>query len=174
MIGCVRLARALRIFKLRSFGLPPHTPPPFLASSLTEVTAKRMGIVLFLQLVLSAVELGLCVYIINSNRLARFETIAASIGCLTVLISTFVYCLLSENMTADMATIGTSVYECAWFRLPVKQQKLAMLAIQRAQKEFRMTGLGFVRCSLEVFASVSRQGNQIGIFIYKKLRVLTF
>lgn len=131
-----------------------------LSSSLANATADSMSIVLFSQLFLSAIELGFCIFVINSNRLTRFETIAASVGCMTVLISTFVYCALSENVTKDMAAIGDGVYECVWYRLPVKQQKLFLLPIQRSQKEFRMSGLGFVRCSLNAFTSVS--GIRIG------------
>lgn len=64
-------------------------------------------------------------------------------------------CVFSEVITHDLCTIADIFYGYAWYRLPVKQQKLFILPIQRANKALRLTGLGLVDCSLRVFASVS-------------------
>lgn len=76
-------------------------------------------------------------------------------GLAIIIASAYIYCYLSETVSSSLAEIGDIFYQVAWYRLPAKQQKPFVLPIRRAQKEFRMNGLGVVSCSLRVFASVS-------------------
>lgn len=62
---------------------------------------------------------------------------------------------MSEMVTGALEDIGDLFYDVAWYRLPPKQQIRVGLSIQRAQKNFRMTGLGLVECSLRVYATAS-------------------
>lgn len=88
---------------------------------------------------------------INSFGLTFFATLT---GLLNILMQMIIYCQLSENVTLDLLAAGDIFYESLWYRLPVRVQKLYMLPIQRSQREFRVTGLGIIECSLRVFASV--------------------
>lgn len=56
--------------------------------------------------------------------------------------------------TTDLLEIGDIFYNSAWYRLPIKEQRLLALPIQRSQREFRLSGLGFLDCSLAVYSSV--------------------
>lgn len=80
------------------------------------------------------------------------------IGMITTIINLLVqlviYCAFSEKVTNDLFESGDLFYESPWYRLPVKLQKLYILPVQRSQKEFRLSGLGIIECSLGVFASV--------------------
>lgn len=113
-----------------------------------------MSTVLFFQLLFTATAIAICMFAIGSNTLFGISSITSMIALTTVAAPTFILCLLSENLTADLHGIGNNYYSCAWYRLTAKQQQLFVLPIQRSQKEFRMTGLGLVDCSLRVFSSV--------------------
>lgn len=75
--------------------------------------------------------------------------------CVTIL-SIYILCFLSENVTNTLEAIGDIFYNSAWYRLPPKQQELFIVPIQRAQINFRLSGIGIVECSLKVFLSVRR------------------
>lgn len=114
-----------------------------------------MSVGLFFQLLVCAASLALCMVGIEKSGLSSTNFFLAMAGVVTTVTSTYIYCFLSENVASDLSAIGSIFYDCEWYRLPVKQQKLFGVAIQRAQKSFRMTGLGLVECSLRVFTSVS-------------------
>lgn len=82
------------------------------------------------------------------------ETLFAFTDSLFMILITFMYCYLSEWVTSDLLEIGDLFYNSAWYRLPVKQQRLLTLPIGRAQREFRLSGLGLFDCSLALFSSV--------------------
>lgn len=102
-----------------------------------------------------------CTLVIALNLLAIELNYAISIEMLNVfinfslmLISTFMYCYLSECLTSDLLDIGDIFYNSAWYQLAVKEQRLSMLPIERAQRVFRLRGLGLFDCSLTVFSTV--------------------
>lgn len=114
-----------------------------------------MSVGLFFQLLVCAASLAVCMVGMEKSELFSMSFFLALAGLSTAISSTYIYCFLSENVTNELSAIGGIFYDCEWYRLPVKQQKLFGVAIQRAQKPFRMTGLGLVECSLRVFTSVS-------------------
>lgn len=71
-----------------------------------------------------------------------------------VMAITGVYFFHSEWITSDLLEIGDNFYNSAWYLLPVKQQRLLALPIQRAEREFRLKGLGLFECSQAAFLSV--------------------
>lgn len=71
------------------------------------------------------------------------------------IIANIFFCKLSENITTDLEEIGDAFYNCPWYFLAVSQQKTFVLPIHRSQKTYRLTGLGIVSCSLDIFLSVS-------------------
>lgn len=120
-----------------------------------------MNHVLFYQMLFTAIELASYMFAIDEAQAMSPSNITAILGALTVLLPTFLFCKLSENVTEALQVIGDAFYGCSWYRLSGKQQQLFLLPVQRAQKAFRMNGLGIVDCSLEVFASVN---SVIGLF----------
>lgn len=83
---------------------------------------------------------------------AIFITTVAAAVCITS--STYLYCLLSESVTSELASAADAFYLSNWYKLPLHQEKLFVIPIRRAQKDYRMSGLGLVECSLGVFSSV--------------------
>lgn len=109
---------------------------------------------IFCQLLCSAIELALYTFVIDGTAVMSPASNTAIIGAMTVLLPTFLFCKLSENMTDRLLKIGDVFYKCPWYRLSVRQQKLFLLPIQRGQMEYRISGLGIVECSLAIFTAV--------------------
>lgn len=87
-------------------------------------------------------------FVIDSNLVVILD-------CLLVyLVLCFIYCYFSENMTTTSFEIGDVVYNSLWYEMSMKQQKAMILMIARSQKEFRLTGLELVECSLPTFLLV--------------------
>lgn len=101
-----------------------------------------------------AVSLAVYLYGIETNE-KLINIIVPIFTSIATISTTYIYCFLSENVTHNLTLIGDYFYNyTTWYRLAVKQQKLLILPIQCAQKEFRLEGLGIVECSLRVFSSV--------------------
>lgn len=111
--------------------------------------------ILFVQLVLCAVTIAMCLFSIDANGMFSIAFISSLAALNSVLTPTFAYCLLSENVTWNLHLVANYFYDFDWYLLPAKQQKLFVLPIRRAQREFRMTGHGIIPCSLRVFSSVN-------------------
>lgn len=103
-----------------------------------------------------------CTMIIAFNLCAIEFSGGPSIGiCIafmnmcTICSLTFSYFYLSECITTDLMAIGDAFYNSMWYdRFTSMQQKRLVLAIQRAQHQVRLTGLGLFDCSLPVFSAV--------------------
>lgn len=67
----------------------------------------------------------------------------------------FIYCYFSENITKNSFEIGDIAYNSLWYEMTVKQQKAIILIIGQSQREFRLTALGMVDCSLITFLAVT-------------------
>lgn len=132
-----------------------------LIRSLATIVGDSMNVVIFYQMLFSANELALFLFQIDAaNAMSAYNFIPIS-GASTVLLPTFLFCKLSENMSAQLQTIGEAFYECSWYCLSARQQRGFLLPIQRAQKEVRMNGLDIVECSLENFSAVSVHSHRI-------------
>lgn len=94
-------------------------------------------------------------FAIELNEAFSFEAVNAMAYIAFVLALMYAYCSASERVTSYLLDVGEMFYNSAWYQLPVKQQKLLVLPIQRAEREFRLSGLGLFDCSLAVFSSVS-------------------
>lgn len=127
---------------------------PFIRSLATSV-GQLISVGIFFQLLMCAVLLA--VYMTGLEKCDGFGTnfLLALRGLIVSIASAFNSCFLSERVTTTLDGVGGVFYGCGWYRLPVRRQKLLVVAIQRTQREFRMTGLGLVECSLRAFASVS-------------------
>lgn len=70
-------------------------------------------------------------------------------------------------MTTNSFEIADAAYNLLWYEMSVKQQKSIILIIARSQREFRLTGLQFINCSMEIFLVVKR------LFLSWKLRLIS-
>lgn len=122
-----------------------------LANAINEI----LSVVLFFQLLVCAVSLAIFMVGLEKSYIFSMNFILALSGLAAIIASAYICCFLSDRMIRALSEIGDIFYAVAWYELPVVQQNPFILSIQRAQKEFRMTGLGFVECSLRVFSTVS-------------------
>lgn len=124
------------------------------ASRLASIVGESLSEIIFYQMLFSAIELASYMFAMDETQGMSLTNVTAVIGALTVLLPTYLFCKLSENVTAKLWMTGNAFYECSWYRLSAKQQKLVLLPIQRSSQEFRMNGLGIVDCSLAIFTTV--------------------
>lgn len=75
-------------------------------------------------------------------------------GSLNFLITCYTFCFFSETLTTNSFKIGADAYNLVWNQMTMQQQKAIKLVIARSQKEFRLTGLGLIDCSLARFLAV--------------------
>lgn len=129
-----------------------------------------MSVGLFFQLLICAVSLAVYMMGMETSKAFGLTFFVSISGIVNNLTATYIYCLLSENVTLDLGMIGNNFYDCAWYQLPVRQQRLFAVPIQWAQLEFRMTGLGWVECSLRVFTAVSFFRAKMRKKLFKKFR----
>lgn len=121
--------------------------------SLAKTFGETIGTVLFYQLLMSAIDIAY--YTVGIESESSSHLVVCLVGVSSVLLPTFFFCKLSENITTDLEEIGDAFYNCPWYFLAVSQQKTFVLPIHRSQKTYRLTGLGIVSCSLDIFLSVS-------------------
>lgn len=114
-----------------------------------------MDVILFAMILTCSVALALDLFAIELAGAVSIETTNAVLNINLLLILIFTYCYRSECVTTDLLEIGDHFYNSEWYRLPVKQQRLLALPIDRAHSEFRFKGLGLFNCSLAVFSSAS-------------------
>lgn len=125
------------------------------SSSIANSIGDIMSVGLFFQLLVCAISLAIYSVGLESNDILSMRFFISAIGLTNTISSTYAYCYLSEYVTYNLAMVGDYFYSCAWYCLPIKQQQLFILPIQRAQLKFRINGLGIVECSLRVFSSVT-------------------
>lgn len=114
-----------------------------------------MGPVLFYQLMFCAINMAIFLVALHSNGFVSLIAFTTYAGILSVLIPTFIYCYLSDNLATDTYSVADIFYGFHWYRLPVQQQRLFTLIIRQSQKELRVTGFGVIDCSLAAFAVVN-------------------
>lgn len=113
-----------------------------------------MSVILFTRLLVCAIVVALSLFALQSNSLVSIDTIISMYEMFSIVVETFIYCHLSDQATTHLLNVEDIFYDCVWYMLPVKQQKLFILPMQRAQRQFYFSGLGMVDCSLETFAKV--------------------
>lgn len=124
-------------------------------SSASKSMCATMSMVLFITILTCATNIAFDLYVIDLHDSFNFNLAIAVANMCIITGITFVYCFLSERITTELLAIAEVFYYSAWYQLPVKQQRIVMLPIARSQREFRLTCLGFIDCSLPVFSSVN-------------------
>lgn len=74
---------------------------------------------------------------------------------ISVLFWPALFCLCATNTSNYIENIGDEVYDPNWSEYPVEQQKYVILLIACFRKSNYFTGLYLIRCTLEVFGTVS-------------------
>lgn len=119
--------------------------------SFASAFSDNMSEAIFYQMLFSAIQLASFIFLVSITP-ANFTIV---LGSMTVLLPTYLFCKLSENMADRLHLIENAFYGYSWYRLSVSEQKLFLLPIQRAQQKFQMNGLGIVDCSLQIFSKVN-------------------
>lgn len=110
--------------------------------------------ILFSALLSFVLFLTLNFFAFDQSSVINMTTIVNLAGFLTYLTLGYTYCYFSENITANSFKIGYDAYNSKWTEMTTREQKAIMLAIGRSQKEFRLSGLGLIDCSMMTFLSV--------------------
>lgn len=113
-----------------------------------------MSGVLFYQLLICAAVTAFNLFALESNGLLSLNAAVSMYLMVSAIITTFLYCYLSENFTTDLMEIGMIFYGSAWYQLPAKHQRAFVLFIKRGRGEIRLKCFGMIDCSLSVFSSV--------------------
>lgn len=114
-----------------------------------------MSAVIFYQLLVCALINAFQLFLLESSDLFSFDIIAALHMICMHSIMAYIYCYLAESVTENLHSIGVIFYEFGWYLLPVNEQKLFVLPIQRAHREFYFSGFGLIDCTLKNFLSVN-------------------
>lgn len=121
---------------------------------LADTIADIMSTVLFFLLLTYAITIAVFMVDMEATESIDLAFVGSLTGLINILIQLVIYCAYSENLTTDLGATGDVFYKTLWYQMPVKLQKLYVLSIARSQREFRLTGLGIIECSLRIFASV--------------------
>lgn len=123
--------------------------------SLADSLYHLMELISFTTILTCTLIIALNLFAIDLTDTISIEAMNAFLNLLLVLLLTFMYCYLSECLTSDLLEIGDIFYNSEWYQLDVKNQRVLTLPIGRAQRVFRLRGVGLFDCSLSVFSKVT-------------------
>lgn len=84
-----------------------------------------------------------------------FATSAGTLSIHTTMV--FILCYYAEKFTTQSFDVMDTVYsDLLWYKLPIKQQKFAIMPISRSQVQFRLEALGIFNASMEIFLKVGK------------------
>lgn len=122
--------------------------------SVAKSLSSMMDIILFFITLTCTVVIAFNLYVLEICDSIDLEILVALMDVWFIVAMTFGYFYLSEWITADLLAVGDTFYDSPWYWLPAKQQRILTLPIQRAQRAFRLKGLGLFDCSLVFFLTV--------------------
>lgn len=122
--------------------------------SVTRGISYIVEVILFSLTMISAITIALNLLAFEINDVISLEMMTAFFDLFIVLNLTFAHYYLSERLTANLLEIGDIFYNSAWLKLPVKQQRLLVISLERGHCVFRLRGLRLFDCSLANFAMV--------------------
>lgn len=94
----------------------------------------------------------------NQQTTSHFELLVFMFdtSCIiSALLWPFFFCYFANSVTNTIGSIGDIAYNSNWYDFPPNVQKHIMLVIARSQDSVYFSGLGLVRCTLEVYGEVS-------------------
>lgn len=85
-----------------------------------------------------------------------------------VLVWFFIICETGNDITHRFSRVGDSIYNCAWYNLPLKLKKYIPTMIAITQKPLFVQGFGNIRCTRETLKTVMRYSflSKILFFFY--------
>lgn len=114
-----------------------------------------MEVIIFNMTLTCTLVIAFNLYVLDASDSFNVDMLNASLDLLVIVALTFAYFYPSEQFTTNLLEIGDIFYDSTWYKqLTAKQQILIILAMQRAQREIRLTGLGLFNCSLPIFQAV--------------------
>lgn len=126
----------------------------FFFTRLADSTKAFMSATIFYQLLMCATCNAVQLFMLESNNVLSFEGIVSIYLLLMHMSLTYACCYLSESVTANLTRVGDIFFDFPWYQLPIQQQKLIIMPIQRSNRPFYFDGFGLVDCSLQTFLSV--------------------
>lgn len=111
--------------------------------------------VLFYQLLICVLNIAFGLFsLVQTLDELSLDTYHSITALFNMLASTFFYCYYADRATWDLLEIGDIFYNSLWYKLPIQEQKLLIIPIQRSQMLFVLKGFEFFDCSLQLFAAV--------------------
>lgn len=126
----------------------------FLIYSFMENIRDSMSGNLFSLLVSCILYLALILFSFDQSTVIDMKQFGNFFCFFTYLIIGYLYCHFSEKITINSFRIHEYAYRSSWNKMTMQQQKAIMLIIGQSQREFRLTGLGLIDCSLATFLEV--------------------
>lgn len=121
-----------------------------------------MEIALFAITILCIIVIAFTLFGLELIATLNFDTFVAVVAFSFIINWTFLFYYLSEKMTTDLLKIANYFYDSPWYRVLLAKDRISLtLAIQLAQHEVRLRGLGLFDGSLSVFASVFLFSSQL-------------
>lgn len=78
----------------------------------------------------------------------------------------FVLCYYADKLTQEASEVADTMYDTAWYEMPIPQQKMLLLPIYRSQKLIRLTGFGIYTYSLQNFGRILLRSQATRLFIF--------
>lgn len=75
---------------------------------------------------------------------------------ISALLWPFLFCHFANSATDEIARLGFTAYNSNWYDWPNDIRKYIPLVIIRSREPVYFSGLGIVRCTLQVFGDVSK------------------
>lgn len=90
----------------------------------------------------------------------------------------FILCSYADKMTQEASEVADTMYNTAWYEMPIPQQKLLLLPILRSQKIIQLTGFGIYTYSLQNFGRILFRSQATRLIIFsltgKKMQFMLF
>lgn len=122
---------------------------------IADKTREIMKGILFYQMINCVINVAFDLFSLDQTLNERStDTVHCIATLFSILLLAFIFCYYADRVTSDLLGIGDSFYNSLWYKSPFREQKLLILLIRRAQKEFRLTGFEIFDCSIEMFVMV--------------------
>lgn len=113
-----------------------------------------MSEIIFVMLLSCVIYFSVCLFSLDQVTEIDSTLRLRLMAPMPVLIVTWVYCYYSEATTKNSFAIASTAYDSMWYNISTEQQKAIILILARAQRVFRLQGLGLIDCSFRIYLSV--------------------
>nr|UEN71237.1 olfactory receptor 54 [Gregopimpla kuwanae] len=130
----------------------------------SSVIDSAFKLALLVELVVCTVIMGLCMYniIMNFDFAAINEFLAFFMYIFMMLLVMYGYCVAGDFLERESLNVQDSYFECDWYNMPLRCQKLILMCMIRAQIPLHITGGGFYVFKIESFTSIVKTAAAYG------------